>query len=127
MSEQSLLPEARQFDFWIGDWDATWGEDQRGTNRVRSILTVPSFPKTSTACPPQLTAPDEKYPTTGSLHRHFLGACDVETHHQTIRQVRDDERRPIDDARAEWIQQRQRDHRGNHPQQRSHREGPKQG
>ena len=38
MSEQALSPEARQFDFWIGDWDATWGEDQRGTNRVRSIL-----------------------------------------------------------------------------------------
>lgn len=29
---------ARQFDFWIGDWDAVWGDDQRGTNSVRSIL-----------------------------------------------------------------------------------------
>jgi hypothetical protein len=28
------LPEARQFDFWIGEWDVTWGEDGSGTNTV---------------------------------------------------------------------------------------------
>lgn len=31
-------PESRQFDFWLGEWDLTWGEDGRGTNRVTSIL-----------------------------------------------------------------------------------------
>lgn len=31
-------PEARQFDFWVGDWDLTWGKDGKGTNTVRSIL-----------------------------------------------------------------------------------------
>lgn len=30
--------EARQFDFWIGDWDCTWGEDGRGTNTIRATL-----------------------------------------------------------------------------------------
>ena len=28
---------ARQFDFWLGDWDVTW-DDQRGTNSVTAIL-----------------------------------------------------------------------------------------
>ena len=27
-------PEARQFDFWLGKWDLTWGEDGRGTNTI---------------------------------------------------------------------------------------------
>lgn len=27
-------PEADQFDFWIGKWDLTWGEDGKGTNVV---------------------------------------------------------------------------------------------
>ena len=35
-------PEARQFDFWLGDWDAAWvsndGKPARGTNRVEKIL-----------------------------------------------------------------------------------------
>lgn len=31
-------PEARQFDFWLGDWEVTWGEDQRGANRIHPIL-----------------------------------------------------------------------------------------
>lgn len=30
-------PEARQFDFWIGDWDLTW-DGGSGTNVVRSEL-----------------------------------------------------------------------------------------
>ena len=30
--------EARQFDFWLGDWNWTWGADGRGTNRITSIL-----------------------------------------------------------------------------------------
>lgn len=28
----------RQFDFWIGDWEVTWGEDDRGVNRIRAVL-----------------------------------------------------------------------------------------
>jgi hypothetical protein len=35
-------PEARQFDFWVGEWIATWktpvGTIGQGTNRVESIL-----------------------------------------------------------------------------------------
>ena len=27
-----------QFDFWLGTWDAAWGENDRGTNRVERIL-----------------------------------------------------------------------------------------
>jgi hypothetical protein len=27
-------PEASQFDFWVGEWDATWGENLHGVNRV---------------------------------------------------------------------------------------------
>lgn len=26
--------EARQFDFWLGEWDLTWGEDGKGTNKI---------------------------------------------------------------------------------------------
>jgi hypothetical protein len=32
------IPEARQFDFWVGDWDLTWGEDGKGTNHITKIL-----------------------------------------------------------------------------------------
>ena len=27
-----------QFDFWLGDWQLSWGEDERGQNRVSKIL-----------------------------------------------------------------------------------------
>ena len=33
----SIQPE-HQFDFWLGEWDVTWGEDGKGTNRVERIL-----------------------------------------------------------------------------------------
>ena len=26
--------EARQFDFWLGEWDLSWGEGGRGKNRI---------------------------------------------------------------------------------------------
>ncbi|HJR82168.1 MAG TPA: hypothetical protein VJ821_18995 [Anaerolineales bacterium] len=29
---------ANQFDFWLGEWDVTWGEDGKGTNRIEHIL-----------------------------------------------------------------------------------------
>lgn len=32
-----MNPE-NQFDFWLGEWDAAWGEDGRGTNHVTKIL-----------------------------------------------------------------------------------------
>lgn len=31
-------PEAHQFDFWIGTWALTWGEDGQGTNEIRRTL-----------------------------------------------------------------------------------------
>jgi hypothetical protein len=31
-------PKAAEFDFWIGEWAATWGEDGRGTNVVSKVL-----------------------------------------------------------------------------------------
>jgi hypothetical protein len=30
--------EVRQFDFWLGDWECTWGEGQRGSNHIKAIL-----------------------------------------------------------------------------------------
>lgn len=34
----SELPEGHQFDFWLGDWEVTWGDDQHGTNHVTAIM-----------------------------------------------------------------------------------------
>ena len=31
-------PEARQFDFWIGEWKLTWGENGEGVNKITSEL-----------------------------------------------------------------------------------------
>ena len=31
-------PEARQFDFWVGGWDLTWGEGDQGTNKISKTL-----------------------------------------------------------------------------------------
>jgi hypothetical protein len=30
--------EERQFDFWLGEWNVTWGDHGKGTNNVRAIL-----------------------------------------------------------------------------------------
>ena len=27
-----------QFNFWLGEWDCTWGDDGKGTNRVLRIM-----------------------------------------------------------------------------------------
>jgi len=27
-----------QFDFWLGEWDVTWGDDGKGTNHIERIL-----------------------------------------------------------------------------------------
>jgi hypothetical protein len=31
-------PEASQFDFWLGEWDCTWGDGERGSNSVQAIM-----------------------------------------------------------------------------------------
>jgi hypothetical protein len=31
-------PETRQLDFWVGDWDCTWGENGVGSNSIRAVL-----------------------------------------------------------------------------------------
>jgi len=31
-------PEASQFDFWIGDWVATWSDTLHGTNRIEKMF-----------------------------------------------------------------------------------------
>ena len=33
----TTTPET-QFDFWLGEWDVTWGEEDKGTNRIERIL-----------------------------------------------------------------------------------------
>ena len=37
-SKPAVVAEAQQFDFWLGEWDLTWGTDGKGTNTIRSIL-----------------------------------------------------------------------------------------
>ncbi len=31
-------PEAHQFDFWLGQWNVSWGEQGKGTNTIRKDL-----------------------------------------------------------------------------------------
>ena len=35
MTEQSINHE---FDFWLGEWELTWGEDDHGTNHIKRIM-----------------------------------------------------------------------------------------
>jgi len=41
-NDSSTLPsppsEMHQFDFWLGEWQVSWGDGATGTNWVRSIL-----------------------------------------------------------------------------------------
>ncbi|HLJ36688.1 MAG TPA: hypothetical protein VKU38_23730 [Ktedonobacteraceae bacterium] len=32
------VPEATQFDFWLGEWDLTWSNGGHGTNSIQAIL-----------------------------------------------------------------------------------------
>ncbi len=34
---KTMAPE-EQFDFWLGDWEVSWGDGQQGTNRIDKIL-----------------------------------------------------------------------------------------
>lgn len=38
MSDANQLPPEQHLDFWLGDWDVTWGENGRGSNRIERIL-----------------------------------------------------------------------------------------
>jgi len=31
-------PESKQLDFWVGEWDLTYGDGGKGTNRITKIL-----------------------------------------------------------------------------------------
>lgn len=33
-----MAPEASQFDFWVGDWIATWGDTLHGTNHIEKMF-----------------------------------------------------------------------------------------
>ncbi len=35
MTQQIPPPETSQFDFWLGTWDATWGDNGCGHNRIQ--------------------------------------------------------------------------------------------
>jgi hypothetical protein len=41
-SQNTLLPcsqpEASQFNFWLGDWEATWGDTLHGSNHIEKIM-----------------------------------------------------------------------------------------
>lgn len=37
-ADANVLAEERQFDFWLGDWDLSWGDNKTGTNHVHTIL-----------------------------------------------------------------------------------------
>ena len=37
-SSPCALPEASQFDFWLGDWNGTWSDTLHGTNHVEKIM-----------------------------------------------------------------------------------------
>lgn len=32
------FPEAKQFDFWLGEWNLTWADSGKGFNKVEKIL-----------------------------------------------------------------------------------------
>ncbi len=32
------VPEQRQFDFWLGQWELTWGDSGSGTNTIVALL-----------------------------------------------------------------------------------------
>ena len=38
MFSLSQLPPEKQLDFWLGEWDVSWGDDQRGTNHITREL-----------------------------------------------------------------------------------------
>ncbi len=37
-STHFIHPNASQFDFWLGDWDLSWGDTSKGTNHISKEL-----------------------------------------------------------------------------------------
>jgi hypothetical protein len=38
MHDINELTPDKQLDFWLGEWDVTWGNGQRGTNHIQRVL-----------------------------------------------------------------------------------------
>jgi hypothetical protein len=49
--------KAKQFDFWVGDWDLTWGENGRGRNIISKILDEKVIQEQFTSLPDDDTPP----------------------------------------------------------------------
>ena len=49
--------KAKQFDFWLGDWDLTWGENGRGRNIISKILDEKVIQEQFTSLPGDETPP----------------------------------------------------------------------
>ena len=49
--------KAKQFDFWLGEWDLTWGENGRGRNVISKILDGQVIQEQFTSLPDDETPP----------------------------------------------------------------------
>ena len=49
--------KAKQFDFWLGNWDLTWGENGRGRNVISKILDGQVIQEQFTSLPDDETPP----------------------------------------------------------------------
>ena len=38
MQDINQLPPEKQLDFWLGVWEATWGDGQHGSNQIQRVL-----------------------------------------------------------------------------------------
>jgi len=38
MQDINQLSPEKQLDFWLGEWDVSWGEGQHGTNHIQRVL-----------------------------------------------------------------------------------------
>lgn len=38
MIDLAQLPPEKQLDFWLGEWDVSWGDGQHGSNHITRIL-----------------------------------------------------------------------------------------
>ncbi len=47
----------KQFDFWLGDWNLTWGENGRGRNVISKILDGKVIQEQFTSLPNDATTP----------------------------------------------------------------------
>ena len=49
--------KAKQFDFWLGEWDLAWGENGRGRNVISKILAGKVIQEQFTSVPDDDSAP----------------------------------------------------------------------